>query len=226
MKILELPSQNCSKVYNENNLNKFLPQKKLPEKQLPPQQQQTNQQSASSAINEPQNLNNQGFQGQPGKERKSHNFKSHSPQPEFHSDQAKSHNKNIQKIPSHTSVQHTHSSENLAEKEFDPSKLKVSMFKTNQSPKKKESVNLFEEEEEKKGEKLENGHKGKDNLMLFSPSIQKTDVPENNWMDKDKFMLDQDLVGVISGEEIAELKRQYVKQKVENKVIERKINII
>ena len=222
MKILELPSQNCSKVYNENNLNKFLPQKNLPEKQLPAQQQQTNQQSASSANNEPQKLNTQGFQGQPGKERKSHNFKSHSPQPEFHSDQTKTHNKNIQNVASHQSVQHTQSSENLAEKEYgsaDPSNLKFSVFKTNLSLKKKESLNLFEDEEEKKGQKVENGQKSKNNLMLFSPTIQKTDVPENNWMDKDKFVLDEGLVGVISGEEIAEMKRQFVNQKVENKVI-------
>ena len=232
MKILELPSQNCSRIYNENSLNKFLPGKSQNSSSQSPLQQKSYDQNPAAKV-EPLKPT-QGFQGQGlhGKERKSHLIKSHSPQPEFNSDQPKIHNKIIQGN-SITGMSHTHSSENLHEKEFssvDNTTQKSSVFKTNnnlssnpKTYKKKESLNLFEEEE-KIGQKVEQMNPGKsgagpENLLVFSPTQGTHSAKMPEFLEKEQFFLDDQLVGVLSGEEISELKRQYVQQKIDNKVL-------
>lgn len=235
MKILETPNQNCSRIYNQANLGKVLPENKP----------QSGYQQSQGQKEEPVKPQTQGFQGQPqhGKERKSHTFKSHSPQPEFHSDQAaKSYNKTTQMsgFNQNNFIQQSHSSENLKEKEFGSNpNPKASNFKNaptsnitpirTESPnpnqlKKKASLNLFEEEEKSSGQKDPgNRHRNNDdNLMLFSPTMNDNakmkDLAAATFMDQDKFKLDEDLVGQLTGEQIAELKKQYVNQKMENKV--------
>jgi len=234
MKILETPFQNCSRIYNEANLSKIFPEKQFQHSPSNSYNPQTN------IKEEPLKNQTQGFQGQHGKERKSHTFKSHSPQPDFLSDQSKTHNKTntVSGFVANNFIQTSHSSENLQqEKEYGSvGNQKASTFKTNNinnSPKptqfkKKASVNLFEEEE-KSTQKMsdeKNNKKDGDNLMVFSPTTfensLKKDKAAAGWMDQDQFKLDEDLVGQLSGEQIAEMKKQFVNQKVENKVRETK----
>lgn len=234
MKILELPSTNCSRIYTQANVNTFFPQKKQNPHSL------TQQLPTESKKSE---MPTQGFQGQPaGKgDRKSHVFKSHSPQPESYSDSLKTLNKSQDGSNVNSTLHHTHSSENLNEKDYasvgnNNKDHKTSNFKgKNPIPpptnifKKKESLNLFEEEEKENPKEnyvnkinttknlmefsqMNDG----DNLMIFSP--KNNEKRKEKWMGGNEFKLDEDLVNVLSGEQIAELKNQYVNQKVENKV--------
>lgn len=230
MKILELPSQNCSRIYNEKNFEKFLPDK-LPKQEV--KYQETNAQ-AHFPMKEPSEVTpSQGFQGQHVKERKiSHPFKSHSPQPGFYSDQSHPHIKNNN---SASNIQHTHSSENLAEKEFasvnanmnaGTTNQKTSVFKVPSQPgnilQKKASLNLFEEEEKMpSGEKNKQiNNKGDENLLIFSPTIN---TQKKMFSGEDGFKLDGDLYQVLTREQIKNLEEEYVKGRVEIKVIKRSI---
>lgn len=73
---------------------------------------------------------------------------------------------------------------------------------------KKTSLNLFENDSMPQGE---------ENLLVFSPMTGANEGKFNVEADGE-FKLDEELAGKLTGEQIAEMKKEFVRQKVENKV--------
>lgn len=220
-----MPSQNYSRIYNEKNLGKLFPNTSKP---------MNNSHESPTQKQIPTNANEskQSEQGLQGVHRKSHTFKSHSPQPDSHFD-TNPHSKNPKNSSVPSNIQHTHSSENLAERDYgsvgknnnsNNTKNTSTFNKANNATapvfKKKESLDLFGGEEEKKitqspnNNFLNDNFRNVDNLMVFSPTVNQQNKP---WSEDNGFKLEEN-GETFDRAHIANMKKAYVNERVEKKV--------
>lgn len=145
---------------------------------------------------------------------KSH-IKSHSPQPQQFGSVGRNSEKSYP-TSAHTHA-HTHSFDNLPENKTN-TENKQSLFgdkfkqtkeeeeKINKNFIKKTSINLFENDQKSDADP---------NLLVFSPVIN----ANHSDLKGEKFVLDEGQIGNMTREELVEAKKEFVRQKVENKVM-------